>query len=393
MLNRLIFDTSNKIDAGKIIDAILDCSDENMASNFEKLFKSYFTKQNNINIISSFIDFINYCKTLPLNDGSSLFIKIIKLIIANLGVSRFSYSILGIGIEQSGILLNYDDLKEITLLLAESLPLLSIREINDEFIFIASIQGKINLELHCFSDEVICSKLIISLILMLHENPQLVIDNKPFIEKICKINIWLYKDDVKKVIDKYFGDKTHIFNNLTQTLKTEKNGYDCPEFMIINADYEIKSNMVEHPENKVSLYYLTTMIMGIKGHFYHTDVVKSKKQRTFIMNTIAQFMGYSVTSFDETFKNSKYKIEIEKLDFNSLLQDSCIDEVYPKYSVIGTHTGRRSFICNALALGIPVQVVMKWTGHSDYKSMRPYIDVADRIRAKAMVKFDDFLSY
>lgn len=70
-----------------------------------------------------------------------------------------------------------------------------------------------------------------------------------------------------------------------------------------------------------------------------------------------------------------------------------IDEVYPKYSVIGTHTGRRSFICNALALGIPVQVVMKWTGHSDYKSMRPYIDVADRIRAKAMVKFDDFLSY
>ncbi|MGM7552892.1 site-specific integrase, partial [Myroides odoratimimus] len=44
--------------------------------------------------------------------------------------------------------------------------------------------------------------------------------------------------------------------------------------------------------------------------------------------------------------------------------------------------------CTALSLGIPVQVVMKWTGHSDYKSMKPYIDVADTIKANAMTKFD-----
>ena len=65
-----------------------------------------------------------------------------------------------------------------------------------------------------------------------------------------------------------------------------------------------------------------------------------------------------------------------------------IDEVMPKYEFLGTHTGRKTFICNALALGIPVQVVMKWTGHSDYKSMKPYIDVADDIKANAMSKFN-----
>ena len=48
-----------------------------------------------------------------------------------------------------------------------------------------------------------------------------------------------------------------------------------------------------------------------------------------------------------------------------------IDEVTPKYALLGTHAGRRTFICNALALGIPPQVVMKWTGHSDYKAMKP----------------------
>lgn len=66
-----------------------------------------------------------------------------------------------------------------------------------------------------------------------------------------------------------------------------------------------------------------------------------------------------------------------------------IEEVYPKYELLGTHAGRRTFICNALSLGIPTQVVMKWTGHSDYKAMKPYIDIADNIKAEAMTKFDE----
>ena len=65
-----------------------------------------------------------------------------------------------------------------------------------------------------------------------------------------------------------------------------------------------------------------------------------------------------------------------------------IDDVTPKYALLGTHAGRRTFICNALALGIPPQVVMKWTGHSDYKAMKPYIDIADDVKANAMSKFN-----
>jgi integrase len=65
-----------------------------------------------------------------------------------------------------------------------------------------------------------------------------------------------------------------------------------------------------------------------------------------------------------------------------------MDEVKPKYKLISTHAGRRTFICNALSLGIQPQVVMKWTGHSDYKAMKPYIDIADDIKASAMEKFN-----
>lgn len=46
------------------------------------------------------------------------------------------------------------------------------------------------------------------------------------------------------------------------------------------------------------------------------------------------------------------------------------------------------YIYKALTLGIPVQVVMQWSGHSDYHSMRPYIAIADEAKKKAMSLFD-----
>jgi integrase len=65
------------------------------------------------------------------------------------------------------------------------------------------------------------------------------------------------------------------------------------------------------------------------------------------------------------------------------------EELIPKYELISTHAGRRTFICMALSKGIPPSVVMKWTGHSDYKAMKPYIDIADDVKEEYMKKFDD----
>jgi integrase len=60
----------------------------------------------------------------------------------------------------------------------------------------------------------------------------------------------------------------------------------------------------------------------------------------------------------------------------------------PKYKFLGTHTGRRTFICNALMLGISPEIIMEWTGHSDYASMKPYIGVANSMKKKAMELFN-----
>ena len=66
-----------------------------------------------------------------------------------------------------------------------------------------------------------------------------------------------------------------------------------------------------------------------------------------------------------------------------------VEETREKWQLISTHAARRTFICYALTRGIPPQVVMKFTGHSDYKAMKPYIDIAGADAAAAMQLMND----
>ena len=63
-----------------------------------------------------------------------------------------------------------------------------------------------------------------------------------------------------------------------------------------------------------------------------------------------------------------------------------LEETLPKWQCLSTHAARRTFICAALSSGVSVETVMKWTGHSSYQSMKPYIDISDEDKARAMEK-------
>lgn len=65
------------------------------------------------------------------------------------------------------------------------------------------------------------------------------------------------------------------------------------------------------------------------------------------------------------------------------------EDVVPKWSVLTTHCARRTFVVTALQLGIPAEVIMKWTGHSRYEAMKPYAAIVDELKKKSMSKFDE----
>lgn len=66
------------------------------------------------------------------------------------------------------------------------------------------------------------------------------------------------------------------------------------------------------------------------------------------------------------------KDEIEKVSF---IGKERIEETFKKCDLVGTHTARRTFITTALNRGMQVEVVMKITGHTDYKSFVRYYKI------------------
>lgn len=113
-----------------------------------------------------------------------------------------------------------------------------------------------------------------------------------------------------------------------------------------------------------------------EGEMYLNECIEENKQRESIPNI-------SPSAMLETLYNEPQRIVYFKGNIR-------YEEVLPKYALLTTHCGRRTFIVNCLRMGVPAEVIMKWTGHSDYKSMKPYIKIVDKLKASEMEKFNSF---
>lgn len=72
----------------------------------------------------------------------------------------------------------------------------------------------------------------------------------------------------------------------------------------------------------------------------------------------------------------------------SYVGNRCKVSMVDKADSVTTHWGRHTFVVHALHLGISPNVIMSWTGHSSYESLKPYIAIADKTKAEKMELFD-----
>lgn len=88
--------------------------------------------------------------------------------------------------------------------------------------------------------------------------------------------------------------------------------------------------------------------------------------------------------------NDNLKVIAERLGFTrdiTKMQFSGkdrIDDTQRLCDVIGTHSARRTFVVHALEMGWSPQLVMTYTGHEDYETMKPYIALTDKTRKNMM---------
>lgn len=65
-----------------------------------------------------------------------------------------------------------------------------------------------------------------------------------------------------------------------------------------------------------------------------------------------------------------------------------IEEQFPKYKKLSTHTMRKTFISNAFHLGMDTKMVKKFTAHKSDKDFDRYLGIPSGDKMKAMEKFD-----
>lgn len=92
---------------------------------------------------------------------------------------------------------------------------------------------------------------------------------------------------------------------------------------------------------------------------------------------------------------NEYLKEIGRiLQFNDMITTTYyignerFEETEPFWKHMSTHMGRRTFVVVSLYLGIPETVIMKFTGHKDYKAMKPYIAIMEGQKPAEMSKFN-----
>ena len=73
--------------------------------------------------------------------------------------------------------------------------------------------------------------------------------------------------------------------------------------------------------------------------------------------------------------------------FLYLLRNQRVEKTVPKYKLISTHIGRKTFITLSVLLEIKSEITMGITTHHSHATMEKYYTVSDAMKRIAMKKF------
>ncbi len=188
--------------------------------------------------------------------------------------------------------------------------------------------------------------------------------------------IYLDLDEIKKLID----------------VKLDGNNKEIRDMFIFCCFTGLRySDVVKLTKDDVSDNYIEFVTKKTKHHL-KIDLNDHSKR---ILEEYANAQGPTIFyPYNISFANKRLKSVAKlagldsKISVSKITKNNVTLESVPKYEAISTHCGRRTFVVTALRAGISAEVIMKWTGHSSFESMKPYIAIVDELKSKEMNKFN-----
>jgi site-specific recombinase XerD len=135
----------------------------------------------------------------------------------------------------------------------------------------------------------------------------------------------------------------------------------------------------------------------VKSGFIHVTTRKTKEAVKIPLFPASEAIIQQIVSGEAHFiTNQKLNVYVKELAKLAGIDEATetvqfrgstrVSKTVPKYELISTHTGRRTFVTQSLERGMRPEVIMQITGHRDYRSFKKYIKVTDSQKEREMLK-------
>ncbi len=181
-----------------------------------------------------------------------------------------------------------------------------------------------------------------------------------------QLKIILTKEDIEKIKKTDVTGKAYLNNVRELLILSTLTGFRYSDYA------EIKPEHIRVAENGLkSIMKVTTKTDAI------VDVPLIPESEE-IVNKILKGEVYAISNQ----KMNKYLKElcqlagiddkIEVIEYKGTLK---VFKSMPKYSLISSHTGRRSYATHLILKNVPMDIIMQYTGHKDLRSFAKYVNI------------------
>lgn len=127
--------------------------------------------------------------------------------------------------------------------------------------------------------------------------------------------------------------------------------------------------------------YSRRILEKYKDHMYPLPRMSNQKLNDYLKGWSKRDKNGNLIKFTGICELAGINESIEIVRFKGTNREA---KVYPKYELIGVHTGRKTFVTLSLEKGMTAEEVMSISGHKDYKSFKRYVNITEQRKKTVM---------
>lgn len=269
VIERIIQGERN-IDFESLSDNLKDfksIDDSKLMELYALMFARYIDTDKGLNLTFPFVNFVELCLANSADGGKQILFELLNRIIGRIPFNDRLMNLLAYGIEQSGTLLDFEDVNQLIIRLADGIGGFYYREISDGTgIFTVSWSNGFIAQINSTKLDIMEYKLAFSIAMIIKCNSSLfcekVVELKEKCLEIYVINYNTFSKEFEILTEDNFPEPVSAVFSIGKD-------YNVPTIIVPHRDYAVMCDFSKNPDNKAFIWILMNLYRVIVSHITH----------------------------------------------------------------------------------------------------------------------------